>query len=456
MNTNVSVNDVKNKISNNLLILNENTKKYRQQFITFVKNNKLIVIIIIGLLIFSLITYRLAPKPREYIIRRTLSNYTVKQKLDSIYTILDKVLDKEHSNYINKQILFGIDPSAYTKDIWLTLSDFYIASSSKSYLLMNKYYDYCSYESLKYTLYAGARFIELDIFRKGFNEDENIPVVTNGVELGEWKLCLNELCLEKCLKLINDIAFDYKSQESNSNPLILYLNIHINSELSMNEKKDIYDKHSDFRFFNAIATMIHNNINDEYILKTEHNWFNEFQYLKTGNTSNKHISPLHLVNIMELKNKLIIMSNVTGSCSELGQYINIVCPQDYDKNDYTQNIKNFSNSQLKGVYDVNSLQMKNKNQLAYVYEESSKNSLSNYSSGHGFKLGCQIQSMYYQSNDVNLQNYLTYDWSETVLNGDNGSSIIGNFKTCSFILKPKHLRNTFDELYDNTINELSN
>jgi hypothetical protein len=457
MNTNISVNDVKNKITNNLLILNENTKKYRQQFFNLVNNNKPLVFIIIGLILFSLITYRLTPIPREMIVKRTLSNYAFSSNLDSIYKVLtDNSIYYQSTNYVNSSVLFN-KVGQQDKDLWLTLSDFYIASSSKSYLLMNKYYDYCSYESIKYIIYAGPRFIELDIFRKSFNEDDNIPVVTNGVELGEWKLCLNDLCLAKCLKIINDLALDDKISSANENPFILYLNIHINSELSENANKNIYDKHGDFRFFNAIATMIDNNISSSYLLKSEHNSYNEFQYLKpTGSSNVNHNTPLHLVNIYELKNKLIIMSNVTGSCSNLGDYINFVCPQDSTKNQYTRNIKNFNNGEIKGVYDIDALRNNNKNQLSYVYEESDKNALSNYSSGHGFMLGCQIQSMYYQSNDVNFQNYLGQTWSSTELYGkqQNKGPLIGNFKKCSFILKPAKLRNTYEELSKFTISSI--
>ena len=455
MNTNISANDVKNKITNNLLILNENTKKYRQQFINLVKNNKPLVFIIIGLLIFSLITYRLTPIPREMIVKRTLTNYAYSTNLDSIYKVLkDNSIYQKDKNYVDSSVLYNKDRE--DKELWLTLSDFYIASSSKSYLLMNKYYDYCSYEPIKYILYAGARFIELDIFRKSFNEDDNIPVVTNGIELGEWKLCLNNLCLGECLKKINKIALDDKLSSANENPFILYLNIHINSELSENSNKNLYDKHGDFLFFNAIATMIDNNISSSYLLKSEHNSYNEFQYLKPDGSNAHHHTPLHLVNIYDLRKKLIIMSNVTGSCSNLGDYINFVCPQDSTKNQYTRNIKNFNNGEIKGVYDINALKNNNKNQLSYVYEESDKNALSNYSSGPGFDLGCQIQSMYYQSNDVNFQNYLAHNWSTTELYGENKNKgpLIGNFKKCSFLLKPAKLRNTYEELSKFTIGSI--
>lgn len=429
--------NVKNNVKQMIILMNERTKKFRGEFIKLIKNNKIVVFIFIFILFSVSVSYAFTPKIRNYIVRRTLSNYTSKQSLDSVYKVMtdNKILDID--NNINTHTLYG--KSSKKKKLWLTLSDFYIASSAKSYLLMNKYYDYCSYDSIRYILDAGARFIELDIFRKGLNDFENEPIVTNGIELGEWKLCLNTLCLDKCLDIIDKYAFDTKLNPANENPLILYLNIHIGAKII--KDNNLKEKYGDYRFYNKVADMIHNSIKSKYILGPEYS-----QYGK-GYTHNKPLSPIHLSNINIFKSKLIIMSNVMGANSNLSEYINMVCPRDIKIKAPT--INNLTNNEANGVYNVNATQNVNKNKLLYIHDGSKKNGLDNYKSGKCFNLGAQLISMYYQNNDLNFQDYLNKNWAKNTLYG-NIDTLEYNFMKCSFILKPSKLRNSFDDIIQYT------
>ena len=439
---------VSGAVSANLNLVNEKTKKYQEEFIRLIKNNKVIVFILIGILIISLITYRAAPKPRQYIVNRNITRHIDKQTDDfqDIYSFLSRkeYVLKGETGHLTKE--FWGEKNTPNNETWLTLCDFHIASSAKSYLLLSKYYDYCSYDSIKYTLEAGARFIELDIYRQGLNEDENIPVVTNGVEVGEWKLCINTLCLKKCLQTIKESGLNNTIYKSNNNPLILYLNININSTLKFDklDKKPPEDKHGDFRFFNKIAEIIYEVFGNKYLLTGNYSLYNQ--------SKSVHKNPIHLENIYNFRNQLIIMSNVTGSCTNLGEYINILCPKNYKDNENIHNMNSFSNTELEGYYDIKMLINKNKNQLTHVYEQSDKNSLHNYVSGTAIKEGCQLVSMYYQINDNNMSSYMNSKWGQ--FGSEPASSTQQKyeygFKKCSFVLKNPLLRNTLAEVLQNT------
>jgi len=433
--------NVKDAISENINMINKNTQKYREIFMNFIKENKVIVAMVFLAIIASLVSYRFTPKPREWIVKRTISKHIQNQAgIKSVYKLLEEYgAAKAPDYYITNDFWEGTNDINDAKELWFTLSDFHIASSSKTYLLLSKYYDYCSYDSITYTLDAGARFIELDIFRQGLNEDQNIPVVTNGIEVGEWKMCINTLCLDKCMKIINDLAFNTNNSEANNNPLILYLNININAELLPVENENgtyIKEKYGDYRFYNKIAQIIYDNIQSDNLLDASYSWYNQIKQ--------KQMSNIHLENIKRLRKKLIIMSNVSANCSNLAEFINIVCPQNIKNNAYIDNISSYTNIELDSVYDIKSLRKKNKNHLTYVYEKSENNNLQNYVSGTAFENGCQLISMYYQVNDNNLYNYLNNKWGKIKENEYS-------FNECSFLLKRKNLRNTYGELVDYTV-----
>lgn len=420
--------NVKNAVSSNINMINQNTKKYREMFIKLIKENKIIVFIIILILFFSLVSYRFAPKPREWIVKRTISKHMAAQvNIKSVYSYLQKWVSLK-DGHIKHEFWDDSDAAKPQKKLHFTLSDFHIASSAKTYLLLSKYYDYCSYDSIMYTIDAGARFIELDIFRQGLNEDQNIPVVTNGIEVGEWKMCINTLCLDQCMKIIHDMAFNTNNSPAHNNPFILYLNIHINAELTFDDEHRMGEKYGDYRFYNKIADILYKNLS-KHVLGAEYSWYNQKQ-------QNKNI---HLENIFNFKNRLIIMSNVSANCSNLAEFINIVCPQNFKHNDYIDNMNSFTNSELEGIYDVKGLRLKNKNSLTHVYEHSDKNGLKNYVSGNAIKDGCQLVSMYYQVNDNNFYNYMNNKWGQ--LKGQGYS-----FNECSFLLKRKSLRNSHDQI----------
>ena len=433
--------NVKNMMVDNIKLAHEKTKIMQEKFMKFINQHKVIVFILIVVLFLTLVSYRFTPKPREYIVMRNLVNHQTGQELQSIYTLLTE----EPSLLTNikgiipheKSPLFFATPTTKIPipRHFLTLSDFYIASSSKTYLLMNKYYDYCSYDAIQYTLDAGARFIEFDIFRKGLNDDENIPVVTNGIELGEWKMCINTLCLKKCLDFVKNQGMNPNTNPANENPLILYLNIHIGASIVVGDTKITGETNGDYRFYNKIADMIQKVFHPKDFLNADMNWFNQQQF-------DSQRPPVHQTNIFELKNKIIIMSNVCAYCSNLAEYINIICPSSFKNNGrYDGQMSSYTNGELEGLYDVKSLRDNNRTKLSHVYEHSKKNSLSNYVSGTAFSRGCQLISMYYQLGDNNIYSYLNTKWGQLgeEKNSTNPLHTL-TFKKCSLLLKTRGLR----------------
>lgn len=462
--------------------INENTKQLREHFIKFIKANSIIVFIVIGILFLSIISYRLTPKPRIYLVNRIISNHIKNhinisslKKLYGEYMLdgepgekglinIDKLYKPNDINKLNKKNITNY--AQKKQQLYFTLCDFYIASSAKTYLLMNKYYDYCSYDSIKQTIYTGARFIELDIFRKGLNDNENYPVVTNGTEKGQWKLCLNDLCLQTCLENIRDTALNPELSENYNNPFILYLNFNINSKLDSekiikaNKENQFYkytDIHGDYIFYNKVAKIINTVFNDTssksgkpYLIEAKYNIHNESEH------QDKH-SPIQLENIYNFLNKIIIMSNISGGCSDLGQYINFVCPKDITLNDHLYSLRSYNNKEFESIYDIETVKKNNKNLITHVYDDSPNNSLKNYMPGKSFKEGCQLITMYYQKDDINMVDYLNKTWSVNAVydqkekKNDPAKINSHSFNNGGFILKPEYLRISLSELLENTI-----
>ena len=116
----------------------------------------------------------------------------------------------------------NINPYKYKK-----LTDYYVASSHRSFLVGHQKADYCSLDMINRVLYLGARYIELEIFNKE-NRNDSVPVVSSGYNDAGLRLTLNYIDLEDCLRLIGQMAFSETYLLNFTDPLFIFLNLKTN------------------------------------------------------------------------------------------------------------------------------------------------------------------------------------------------------------------------------------
>lgn len=169
------------------------------------------------------------------------------------------------------------------------LCDYFVQSSSKSYLIGMQRYSHTSIEMIEKLLFFGCRYIELDIFSKDLKND-TVPIVSNGLDKGEWILSQNFIYLEDCFKAINDIAFSEKHVQNFKDPLFVFLNIKTTNKGTLDKVYDIII-----------------DSNSRYLLS------NSYKYQK-GNIAQ--------TTMCKLMGKLVIMSSNGYQDSKLEELIN--------------------------------------------------------------------------------------------------------------------------------------
>lgn len=329
-----------------------------ENFMQFYRENKKMIIILV-------ITTILL-----FFIRRMFFG-----RVDRCLSYLDK-----YKKIINQQI-----PLDQNKDVMKNnyiLADFYICSSHKSYLPCTQYFDYSSPKAIEYVLKSGARYVELDIFNKGFCR-ETIPVVTNGVNPGNWHYT-TDIDLEDCFRVIKEFAFSDIISNKND-PLILCLNLNI-------EQND-YSA-------NIIAKLIKQYFGNRLL-------GSEYSYQR------KNIS---LIPIKELFEKMIIISNISPKDTELDEFINYNFDLPF--------MRNYSNNQINEIIDREELINFNKRNITRVYNSDKSRNSNNFNPYGGWFLGCQFVTLNFQNPDKFMNFY------------------IDKFKDSSFALKPIQLRYT--------------
>jgi hypothetical protein len=196
-----------------------------------------------------------------------------------------------------------INPYKYKK-----LTDYYIASSHRSFLVGYQKADYCSLDMINKVLYFGARYIELEIFDDTNNKDSN-PIVSSGYNDGSTKLTLNKVDLSDCLKLIAEIAFSESHILNFNDPLFLFLNLKVNNNQST---------------LNKIAKLVKENLGNRLLPK-------KFLNTNIGNAT-----------LCDLESKLVILSSSGWKDSDLEDVVNCSTDSPY-LNRFTFNeIKTYS------------------------------------------------------------------------------------------------------------------
>lgn len=283
------------------------------------------------------------------------------------------------------------------------LGNHYIASSFNSCNVKNSILSYMSLEVFENILKSGARYIEIKIFNDKFGSKNIKPIINNGLETGEWKLCFNTILFEDFCKVIQTHAFKFKKLLDNKktegvnnpdDPLFLALDLKVrNNTATLNEMSRIIVKYLS-------------------------------PYLLPSRFRNSKID-LFGTKMSELKKKIIIFSSDGYQGSHLEELINASWNNDNGTlKRYTANYLELLDESQKEIIRKEAKQKI----IIVVPEDNLDNQIDlrmlfkkNYNSKVAFDIGCQFNCMYYQKNDEYMDDYIT------------------RFKNYSILSKPKNI-----------------
>ena len=187
----------------------------------------------------------------------------------------------------NIEIVYYKPSSNLNKYKHSKLSDYFICSSYRSFLVGNQIADYSSIDMIMKCLYYGARYIELEIFDKD-NSPESVPVVGVGYNDGMTNIGLNNLLLEDCINKIKEFAFSASFLDNYNDPLFIFLNLKTSNISTLDKVYDLF-----------------NNILGRLLLSRKYNHVN-----------------MATINLCELKRKCIIFCSPGYEKSKLTYIIN--------------------------------------------------------------------------------------------------------------------------------------
>ncbi len=293
------------------------------------------------------------------------------------------------------------------------LSEFYIASSANTFLIGKQNYDYVSLDMIKNALIMGARYIELNILGDSLSND-SIPIVTTGVEDGNWQTSVNNLNFENVCETIANFAFS-KQIKTNQLPLFIYL------KLKVSEKPLIIKK-----ITKILKDYFPSKAEDENGTRFEHN-------LDPANSK-----------MCTLFNHVIIWSDAVNIKDNYDDYQkSIINEYNNTINQYPPKRLHYSEVINQAVLDTKKSQTpedkrkkaddlteRNRNSLTIVYpnkETDNDNTSYNYDPDEAWSYGCQFVAINYQTNDKHRLAYFE------------------KFKTDSFSIKPTVLQRLVKE-----------
>ena len=282
------------------------------------------------------------------------------------------------TNYVNPKPFKSCSTLNLSK---YKLCDFYIASSSKSYLIGQQTNDYVSADAITKVILAGARMIELDIFNETLATLTE-PIVANGIEKGRNIETYNYVRFEECCKTLSECAFSKILISNSDDPLFLYLKLNVDGNLSTLDK---------------VAEIISNYFYDKLLPK-------EYSYQNINITQ---------TNILDLFGKLIIISTPGFKNSKLDELVN------YSTGDYY--MRQYAYDEIENAYTPEEITKFNKRYMSLI-DANDDISSSNKTPKIPWNYGCQFVGMNYQSQDAGLFEYLN------------------QFHEYSFKLKPYPLR----------------
>jgi hypothetical protein len=308
-----------------------------------------------------------------------------------LYIFFSKIYNRETKltrHLIRARSSFVLESIADNKEVLdndFRLCDFYIASSYRSFLPGNQYFDIVSADTIRTILECGVRYIELDIFPSSFCVN-SAPVVVSGREKGLWHYS-NSLSLDVAFKTIKDVAFNNKTTINIREPLFLYLNINANENYNLLKK---------------VADLV-----DQYFGP------------RLTSTNNKYKDIFPQTPIKNLFGKVVIISNKKWEKSPMEELINLSPDgESFDK----ITMRSLNSDQVTDNFDKRELTEYNKRNITRVYPIYNGRSSENYNPSNCWLTGCQIVAFNYQTSDAFLDFYLDF------------------FKNLSMRLKPEPLR----------------
>lgn len=298
--------------------------------------------------------------------------------------IVRNKVKKFEDNYLNQNI---VQKDYCHNDIkYNMLCDYYVKSSSKSFLVGFQKFGYTNLNIIKKLLYIGVRYIEINIFSKTY-ETFSEPIIVSGDKLGEKKASLNHVDVKEFFQLIEEMAFSEKYINNYKDPLFIFLNL-------KTENVDTLDK---------VHDIILNTINQRLLPS------------KYGNIQ----KDIGTITLCEMMGKCVILSSDGYGDSKLKELINGSTTQ--------PSLKRITNSELDDIID--------KKQRGSIQPDFS------ISSGYiEFGKGNQNDFIHIKDDSINFIEYgITPDFTITVSGAKNGSNNTepGDFYSVKYVTTNK-------------------
>ncbi len=298
------------------------------------------------------------------------------------------------------------------------LSDFYIASSANSFLVGNQKYDNVSLDMIKNCIIMGARYIEIEVICSTLDLSAK-PIVTTGIEIGQWQTSLNNIDFEEVCQTIATFAFSPEIK-THQLPFFLYIKLRVNN--------------------NPIVLGKMGRVIKQYFP------FKKDKELEFGNLFPINIDPAHIL-MCSLFNQIVIWSDPVDTTNfdkfqmdSVQNYIDIMNKYTPKRLHYTE-VSNQGKDTSEDARTpeqkrkkLDNLTEKNKLSLSIVYPNKEDDTKSDtYDPEEAWSYGCQFVAINYQLNDDNRNIYFT------------------KFMNDSFYLKPEPLRKQKETVVNNNL-----
>lgn len=276
------------------------------------------------------------------------------------------------------------------------LCDLRVASSYNSTHIGYQMYDYTSEDMLLALLRCGVRYVEFNIFNSEYGSGA-IPMVSMGYKEGEWKLCLTDIPLERCINIIAKNAFTIQDGSygvpNPDDPLFIGLNLNTNSNL---------------KCLDLIADILMDYLGKYFIDP-------RFSYQNTRDIGD--------IKMIDLMGKIAIFSSDGYQGSKLEEVVNY-CWDNFNNDPKHKMQRIYSGDLNDPDFNPNTLINYNKTGITIIVPHKEGDFwTTNYDPSLAFDYGCQFVAMNYQQIDINMDKYITL------------------FKNKSIITKPTNIHN---------------